>query len=224
MKLFRQGSYATVTSTAALVIALGGTSYAAAMITGDDIKNGTVTTADVKNHTLKVKDFSAGTKSQLTGASGARGPAGAPGPTGATGPAGAQGPAGLSNVASVYNDDPTVMTGSFKTVLSLQLQPGSYMITGKALVGRTATNARAQCNVESPGATDIAIASIPDNGVFQTLMGNVVVTTTSPGTARLDCTGANSRVLWKKLTAVKVGSVTNNAGPNVARITTGKRP
>lgn len=47
MKLFTQGRYATVASTAALVVALGGTSYAAAQITSLDIKDGTIQTQDI---------------------------------------------------------------------------------------------------------------------------------------------------------------------------------
>jgi hypothetical protein len=47
MKVFRSGSYAMVASTAALVVALGGTSYAAAQITSSDIKDGTIQTKDV---------------------------------------------------------------------------------------------------------------------------------------------------------------------------------
>ena len=42
MKIVSSGRYAAVTSTLALVIALGGTSYAAAKITGRDIKDNTV--------------------------------------------------------------------------------------------------------------------------------------------------------------------------------------
>ena len=57
MKLFTQGRYATVASTAALVVALGGTSYAAGLVTGQQIKDGTVTTADIKDHTLQTKDL-----------------------------------------------------------------------------------------------------------------------------------------------------------------------
>jgi len=89
MRLFRSTSYANVTATAALVIALGGTSYAAAMISGADIKNNTVTSADIKNNTVKskdvadkslaIKDFKASTKAALTGAEGPAGPQGAPG-------------------------------------------------------------------------------------------------------------------------------------------------
>jgi hypothetical protein len=80
----RSGSYANVASTLALVVALGGTSYAAVAITGKDIKNGTVTSADVKNKTLKLKDFSSKAKTGLTGATG---PAGPKGDTGAAGTA-----------------------------------------------------------------------------------------------------------------------------------------
>ncbi|MCW2767053.1 MAG: hypothetical protein JWO11_3012 [Nocardioides sp.] len=69
-KFIRRGSYANVTATLALVLALGGTSYAAAQITGADIQNGSIKTADiannaikstkVKNGSLKAVDFAAG--------------------------------------------------------------------------------------------------------------------------------------------------------------------
>lgn len=91
MRIFTHGRYATVASTAALVIALAGTSYAAVVVTGADIKNGTVTTKDIKNETLRLKDFSAEAKTGLEGASGATGPIGPTGPAGATGPTGSPG-------------------------------------------------------------------------------------------------------------------------------------
>ncbi len=85
---------ATIIAVLALVVATGGTSYAALSITGKDIKNGSVTGKDVKdksltgkdvkNRSLLAKDFK---KGQLP--AGAKGPAGPTGPTGATGPAGA---------------------------------------------------------------------------------------------------------------------------------------
>jgi hypothetical protein len=53
MKLFTQGRYATVASTAALVVALGGTSYAAALVTSGDIQDGTVQTKDL-NPTARI--------------------------------------------------------------------------------------------------------------------------------------------------------------------------
>ena len=47
MKLFTSSRYAAVASTAALVVALGGTSYAASQIGGNDIRNGSVGKADL---------------------------------------------------------------------------------------------------------------------------------------------------------------------------------
>ena len=77
MKLLHPARYAAVTSTLALVIALGGTSYAALVITGKDIKDNTVTSADIKNGNIKLKDLAASTQDGLTGAPGATGATGA---------------------------------------------------------------------------------------------------------------------------------------------------
>jgi hypothetical protein len=52
----RRTSYANVTATLALVIALGGTSYAAVAVTGADVKNGSLTGRDVKNNSLRGRD------------------------------------------------------------------------------------------------------------------------------------------------------------------------
>jgi hypothetical protein len=77
----------------ALVTAMAGTSYAAVVITGKnvknssltgaDVKNSSLTSSDVKNRSLTALDFKA---NQL--------PRGATGATGAAGPQGARGPAG----------------------------------------------------------------------------------------------------------------------------------
>jgi hypothetical protein len=45
-------SYAKVISTIALLLALGGSAYAAVRITGDDIVNGTITGGDIQNGSL----------------------------------------------------------------------------------------------------------------------------------------------------------------------------
>ena len=69
MKLLTHTRYATVASTAALVIALGGTSYAAVKITGSDIADGSVTTKDVKNKSLSLKDIESGHEGEAQGRS-----------------------------------------------------------------------------------------------------------------------------------------------------------
>ncbi len=81
---------AVVIAALALIISAGAGATASLMITGKQIKDGSVTTKDVKNRSLKAKDFSAKAKSKL------RGPAGPAGPRGATGAAGAQGVPGVS--------------------------------------------------------------------------------------------------------------------------------
>jgi hypothetical protein len=97
----RRLTYANVTSTIALVIAIGGGTALAAshLITGKQIAKGTITAANVKSHSLLAKNFK---KGQLPrGATGARGPAGATGATGATGAAGGTGAPGS---AIAYGD------------------------------------------------------------------------------------------------------------------------
>src|SRR3954468_16469700 len=58
----RRLSYANVAATLALFLALGGPVSAAAraLITGDDIRNGTVTSADIQDGSLRARDLSAG--------------------------------------------------------------------------------------------------------------------------------------------------------------------
>jgi len=82
-------TYANVTSTLALMLALGGTSYAAVLITGRDVKNGSLTGADVRDRSLAARDF----KGSITGPQGEAGP---PGLKGDPGPQGLQGLRGLT--------------------------------------------------------------------------------------------------------------------------------
>ena len=112
MNRISKPSPALVVSVIALIVALGGTSYAAITlaknsvgskqikpkaVTGSDIANNAVTSGKVKDGSLRSADFAAG---QLAGTVGAQGPAGAAGPVGpagavgATGAKGATGPAG----------------------------------------------------------------------------------------------------------------------------------
>jgi len=83
-------SYANVTASLALFVALGGGAYAAATIDGKDVVNGSLTGGDIKNESIRSKDVRG-----LLSKDFARGqlPAGA---TGATGPQGAQGPRGAN--------------------------------------------------------------------------------------------------------------------------------
>lgn len=58
-------TYANVASTLALVVALSGTAYAAATITGAQIRDNSLTGRDVRNNTLTTKDVRGLTKRDL---------------------------------------------------------------------------------------------------------------------------------------------------------------
>ena len=81
---------ATWIAVLALLVAGGGTGYAAAQLTGKDIKNESLTGKDIKNGSLSANDGDGSFK----GDPGAAGPSGAAGPTGPAGPSGAAGPSG----------------------------------------------------------------------------------------------------------------------------------
>jgi hypothetical protein len=117
-----------VVALAALFVALGGTSMAALMITGKqvknssltgiDVKDSSLTGADVKNRSLRAGDFAAG---QLpAGPPGGEGPRGEQGPNGQQGPKGEQGQAGLNGGQGGKGDQgdagPTGPTGATGTV------------------------------------------------------------------------------------------------------------
>jgi hypothetical protein len=85
MKLQRPG-YADVAATLALIIALGGTSYAVTAL-----PRNSVGTPQLKAHAV--------TKAKLAAGLSIKGPRGAQGPAGPAGLAGATGPAGMSGVS-----------------------------------------------------------------------------------------------------------------------------
>jgi hypothetical protein len=101
----------------ALFVSLGSTATAAVMVTGRDIKDGSVTSADVRDRSLRARDFRRGDlPAGARGPAGAKGDAGArgeaggrgePGPrgeAGARGPAGPQGPAGDAGPAGAAGE------------------------------------------------------------------------------------------------------------------------
>src|SRR3954451_22225761 len=128
-------TYANVTATIALFVALGVSSYAAVRISGKSIRDGSVTGRDiarstltgrhVRNGTLGVADLGVRLRKDLltkakgepgpTGPTGARGDAGEPGSAGAEGPKGDTGPKGSSGEAGTKGDTgeggPTGPTG-----------------------------------------------------------------------------------------------------------------
>jgi hypothetical protein len=83
--------HTTAVAYLALFATIGGSAYAAVIVTGNNIKNGTVTGKDVKNRSLGTKKLSTKAVNSLRGQ---QGPAGPQGPQGPRGPAGEQGQPG----------------------------------------------------------------------------------------------------------------------------------
>lgn len=123
-RVFGGGRYANVTSTMALIVALGGTAYAANSVRSSDIVNGQVKSADigskqVKNADLgsnavtsaKVKDGSLLKRDFKAGELPA-GPAGANGANGAKGDKGDPGESGVTVYDSVLQSGRTI-TGTY---------------------------------------------------------------------------------------------------------------
>src|SRR5918995_2522853 len=131
MKLLRRfvPSPAMVVASLALLVALGGTSYAAIQ----NVPRNSVTTIHVKDRSLLARDFRAG---QIP-----RGPRGLPGPAGPAGPAGPQGPPGTASGAAVrwalVRPDGGIAAQSGGITLAAKPGVGQYILAfGGAVTGR----------------------------------------------------------------------------------------
>jgi hypothetical protein len=198
-RIFGRGRYANATATMALVLALGGTSYAAIKLPANS-----VTTKTVKDRSLLSKDFKRG---QL--------PAGRQGAAGSAGPQGAPGPAGPAGAAAgaykATQTGPGITPGAAQTVDSLALPGGgNWVVTAKLIANNTGTldPANIGCSLQIDGAVkDNLGAGGTDFGV-----GGSALTLTGAGagsTAALVCsttaTAGNYEAI--SLTAVRVATI-----------------
>ena len=113
----------------ALMASAGAGATAALMITGKQVKDGSLTSADVKNRSLKVKDFSPKAKTKLTGATGARGATGPAGPQGPAGTSGLPGRPGLSGFETIRSSIPIPGLGSDTPSVSAVCPAGKTAIS-----------------------------------------------------------------------------------------------
>jgi hypothetical protein len=150
-------SGAALVAIVAVVIAAAGTATAATLITGADVKNGSLTGADVKNGSLSgsdvrnrslgISDISLSARNALhgqrgaagsNGTAGAKGATGASGVTGSTGSSGATGATGAPGTTTVSapgggftGTNPNVtFTGSGVTIAADANSGGSLEFTG----------------------------------------------------------------------------------------------
>ncbi len=165
-KLGSSVSYANVVATLALFVALGGSSYAAILITGKNVKDNSLTTKDIKDRSLLKKDFKAGQlpvgRRGATGAPGAQGAKGdtgaqgAPGAQGAKGDTGAQGAPGVSGYQRV--------SGTFDNPAGTQSRGEVSCPAGKQVLGGGV--------VGFGGTTQSVNSSYPLNDTWVAFMNN----------------------------------------------------
>ena len=158
-------------ATAAMFIALGGTSYAAVKITGAEVRDGSLTGRDVRNSSLSGRDVRNGSlraadiaRGQIP--SGPRGPQGVAGPTGGKGDKGDPGPGGrwllISETGSIEQQ-----SGGFTAISKPGINgqptsnPNVYVDTGATLVGKglsASTAIQNRLDRDGNGAADPAFA------------------------------------------------------------------
>jgi hypothetical protein len=144
-------SPALVLACAALLLTLGGVSYAAGVLPRNSVgtaqlKRNAVVSSKVKNHSLLRVDFKNGQVPR--GPAGPAGPTGAAGPKGATGargPTGAAGAAGTANIKwALVKDDATIVTQSGGITMTSH-STGNYILNfGSAITGKLILASAAQ--------------------------------------------------------------------------------
>ena len=210
--IFGSGRYASVTATMALVVALGGSAYAANTIRSSDIRNGqvkqvdlannAVTSGKVRNGTLLRKDFRSG---QI--------PAGPRGATGANGPKGDKGDTGPSDAFQAFRNSispPVLPDAATTTLVTLPLPAGKYVVLGKLDFDGSGT---VTCRLRAGGDSDRMLSTATGIGGFHCNM-QLVHEFAAAGSAILEIdTPAASAVRGgdAKVTAIRVGSLSNTA-------------
>ncbi|WP_320671555.1 hypothetical protein [Patulibacter defluvii] len=166
---FRRNRLLALVTALGLVLALGGTATAAKLITGGqikdgsitgkDVRNSSITGADVKSRSLSASDLSLAARKSLrgqTGPAGPAGPAGGPkgdpgpagpaGPAGPQGPVGPQGPSGSSGALTNAVADHVVQGAGTRVVQTLSLPAGRYVLNAK-LTASSAGTAATSCTL-----------------------------------------------------------------------------
>ena len=178
----------TLVASLALVVAMGGTSYAAVTLPVGSVgkkqlKRNAVTSSKVKQGTLRLSDFKASQRARLRGATGPAGPAGAAGargPAGPVGPQGATGPQGAAGVPAtkdfaLVNDDGALLYGS-GGISATRAAAGNYVVTfdhsvtgcaAVATIGKTPAD-----GFNSPGVAIQAVVGDPDANSVRVRINN----------------------------------------------------
>lgn len=194
---------ATAIATVAVFLSGVAGATAATLITGSEIKDGSLTGADVKRGSLSAKDLSLAARRSLggqTGATGGAGPQGPPGEPEST---------GLSTVLTAQASGVDVDSGEgTKQVAELVLPPGRFALD--ALLTVRSDGAGDVCELRSSdGLLGELQFTVGDNDGDQILLQGEFDTGTRPsGRIRVSCSADdNLEVVDARLRALQVGQV-----------------
>jgi hypothetical protein len=223
-------SYANATATLALLFALSGGAIAA---TGGFSSGGKLQACANEEGGLKLlkagKHCKRGQKTlawNVTGPAGATGSAGAKGATGAQGAPGTpgtqgkEGQQGPSNGFQVFNDAPGAVSNTSKTVATLAVPSGSYLVTAKLwAVNSSASRIELECQLINDvngdkDETDVTAEAEGTTSFFgrSTVSLEAASKFGVPGRWLLKCDAFNAPINVEdvKLQAIQVASLSND--------------
>jgi hypothetical protein len=160
---------------AALAFVGAATATAGSLVTGQQIKNRTVTGKDIKKRSLTLALLSPAARAALTGPAGPKGDTGAAGPKGDTGAAGPKGdtgakgdpgaqgetgPRGPSDVFIHQKDLHSITNSSTRTVATQTLPPGEYHVDATFDLRPAVGSAAYNCRLRTGVATDLITQSL----------------------------------------------------------------
>lgn len=192
-------TYSKTVSTLALVVALGSGAVAgaSALITGAEVKDGSLSGADIRNHSLSGLEIKSGSLSSsafsLAARANLRGATGATGAKGEAGSIGPQGPAG-QGVATTTTTGPDVSAYVDQTTLATQQLPAAsdYVLFARVSAHNTGTNDDnlncglfADSSAFGGGGTNVLAGSTATFSVVG------AISLTAPTSVRLACQGNN---------------------------------
>jgi hypothetical protein len=152
-------TYANVTSTLALMIALGGTAYAGVTlgrgaVKGVNLARNSVTSPKVKDHSLLARDFARGELPAGTPGQGLQGPPGAAGSARAYATVTSSGAllAARSHGVTAVTKPAGAPVGSYCITLASGIDPASAVLVASADLGDPATSSKDYAQVDTSGA------------------------------------------------------------------------
>ena len=218
----RRLSYANVTATIALFVALGGTGLAATRIGTSQIRNGAVTTTKIHNGAVTRAKLAPGViLAGDTGPTGPTGATGATGPKGATGVSGAKGDPGPVGPVGPSDAYPLQLPGAFDATTAgagptYVLPAGNYVIAAKlyAVSSPSGVQKNLLCSIRADGldidTTHLAAGTstyvaVPLLGTVTLPLGGIVAVVCSADADSVDPLKAGFRVYSTSLVATSVG-------------------